>query len=77
MSMRVSDVEVFAAGADNGLDELAIGIFVPALHQLRERLPTVGCLIIRAPEVERAHGIVRRTNREDAVEAEARLLDRV
>src|SRR5918992_5293360 len=75
--MRVSDVEVLAAGAHDWFDELAVGIFITPFHQLWKRLTTIRCLIIRASEVEWTNGIVCRTNQVDAVEAQAGLFDRV
>src|SRR5687767_14698515 len=69
--------EMLAAGTDDRLDELPVGVFVRALHQLRDVLPAVRGLIIRAVEIERTKRIVRRTNEVDGVEAEARHLERV
>ena len=43
-----------------------VGVFVAARHQLGERLPPVGAVVVPAGEIERADRIVRRANREDA-----------
>src|SRR4051812_39755623 len=69
--------EMLAAGADDRLDELAVRVFVAALHQLAQRLPPVRGLIIRGVEVERTKRIVSRTHDVDGVEAAARRLDGV
>ena len=53
---RVS--EMLAAGADDGLDELVVRVFVCALHQLAGRVAPIRGFIIRAGEVERTNGIV-------------------
>ena len=55
-----------AARADHRLDELVVGIFVAAAHQLGERLPAIGPIVEAAGEVERADRIVRGPNRENA-----------
>src|SRR5436853_7478989 len=62
-----------AAGADDGLDELMVGVLVAALHQLLRRMAPVGGIIIRAGEIERANRIVRRTNHVERIEAQQRM----
>src|SRR5438067_5437601 len=63
-----------AAGADDGLDELMVGVLVAALHQLLRRMAPVGGIIIRAGEIERANRIVRRTNHVERIEAQQRMV---
>src|SRR2546430_4885749 len=56
----------FAARADDRLDELMVGVFVTAVHQLEERVPPVGSIIVAAAEIKRANWIVARMHGEDA-----------
>ena len=56
----------FAARADDRLDELMVSVFVTAIHQLEERVPPVGSIIVAAAEIKRANWIVARMHREDA-----------
>ena len=68
---------MLAAGTDDWLDELAVGVLIRALHQLLQALAPVRRFIIRAGDVERTDGIVSRTHHVDGVEAQARHLQRV
>src|SRR5215472_8730444 len=49
---------------DDGFDELAVRLFVALLHQLGERPPPVGGLVVHAIEVERSERIVVGTDHE-------------
>ena len=56
------DLNPLAAGTDDGLDELAVGVFVAAIHELRERLDAIRALIVHTREIKRAKRVVSRTN---------------
>ena len=66
-----------ASGSDDRLDELPIGVFVPAIDELAERLAPVGSLVVDAREIQRTERIVCRTNDEKAGEAAVELLEHV
>ena len=59
----------FAAGADDRIDELAVRILVPAVHEFGEREAPIGPLIVAPAEIERANGIVNRPDEVHAPEA--------
>src|SRR5207245_4313621 len=56
----------FTAGAHHRLDELVIRVLVAAVHQLEERLPAVGSIIVAAAEIKRSNRIVAWMDGEDA-----------
>src|SRR5262245_36652369 len=58
--------DALAAGADDRLDELMVGVLVAAIQQFRQRLTAMRSIVVAAAEVERADGVVGRTNRVDA-----------
>ena len=64
--------EKLAAGSNDGLDELAVCVFIRTRHQLLEALTPIGPLIIRARNVERANRVVRRGYDIDGVEPQTR-----
>jgi hypothetical protein len=68
---------VLAAAADDRLDELPVGVLVGALDQFAERLLPIGRLVVRAPEIERPDGVVRRVDQVDRIEAQPRHFQRV
>ena len=61
------------AGADDGLDELAVGVFIAAVDELGERLRSVGTLVVDPAEVQGGEREMRGTNDERRGEALARL----
>src|SRR4051812_30283140 len=64
-------------GADDRLDELVIRVFVAAREQLGQRLPAIRAVVVRSAEVERAHRIVLRVNREHARQTYGGKLQRI
>src|SRR5262245_20462584 len=40
------------AGGDDGLDELAVGVLVAAIDELRDEEPPIGAFVVHAAEVE-------------------------
>ncbi len=60
--------QLVAAGAHDRIDELAIGVLVPAIDQLPHRLPAIRLRVVRAPGIERAHRVVGRANHEQLIE---------
>src|SRR5262249_57818135 len=51
------------AGRDDGVDELAVGVLVAAVHELGDGEPPIGPLVVHAAKVERPARIVSRTDR--------------
>jgi len=74
---RASAREPLAAGADDGLDELAVGVLVGPLGQLGQILPPVRRFIIRAAQIEWTDRVVSRLNDVHRIEVQARGLERV
>ena len=60
--------ELFAARADNRLDELPVCVLVGAFHQLAQLLGAVGGLIVRTRDVEGTDRVVAWLNDVDRVE---------
>src|SRR5919204_2658652 len=65
LSWQSPDAYPFAARAHEGLDELVMGVLVPAAHQLGGRWAAIGSIVVPAGKIKWPDGIVRRTNRED------------
>src|SRR6188508_160954 len=66
-----------AAGGYDRLDELAVGVFVATIDELREAEVSIRAFVVNAGEVEGADRIVRRPNEKDAMEAAGGALERV
>ena len=62
---------------DDRLDELAVGILVSAIDELRDRVDTVRSLVIDAGKVERTDRIVHRPNHEEPGESSGGVFDDV
>ena len=69
--------DALAAGADHRLDELAVGVAVAAIGELRQRQRAIGSFVVDAAEVERTDRIVPRADDEEPGEAAIELLQYV
>ena len=75
--VRLDCFDALAAGADHRLDELAVGISVAAIDELRQRQRAIGSFVVDAGEIERTDRIVRRPDDEEPGEAAVELLQDV
>src|SRR5215213_7610774 len=66
LNLRRLVPDAIAGGADHRFDELAIRVFVAAVHQLAEALRTLRAIVVAAGEIERADRVVLRPHGEDA-----------
>ena len=71
------DFYPLAAGADDRLDELAVGILVAAIDELAERLSPVGSFIVHPSEIQRPERIVRGADDEETGEATLELFEHI
>ena len=68
---------LLGAGADDRLDELAVGVLVASVHELAHGLDPVGSLVVDAAEIERGQRMVGRPDQEETGKSLANLLQRV
>src|SRR5258708_1997621 len=66
-----------AAGGDDRLDELVVGVLVAAVDELRDAVPAIGSFVVDSREIESAQAGVRRSGQRDAGEFPAGALPRV
>src|SRR5688572_18254269 len=69
--------DAIAAGADDRLDELAVGILVAAIDELCDGMNAIRPFVEDAAEVERPQGIVDGTNHVEAGNAPREMLEGV
>jgi hypothetical protein len=70
-------LDAVAARGNHRIDELAVGVFIATIDELREEVRAVGSLVVDAVEIERPERIVRGTDQEQSREPAGRTLDRV
>ena len=69
--------DLVAAGADDRLDKLTVGVLVSAIDELGERVRSIRAFVVHARKVERTERIVGRPDHEQPGEAACELLDDV
>src|SRR5690349_22005907 len=71
------DLDPLAAGANDWLYKLAIGVLVTTIDELAERLDAIGAIVVGTREIERAERIVQRADDKQTGESTVELLEHV